>query len=115
MSALNLCDHQITLSNKTIEGYFEILTESQTEHLAEIDPQLISLSKLRNSDDFENELYQLIHDVLFKKHDTLTGRPPPNYEKLWFPTPETCSDLSDLTPLQRDIYEQILQFQRLIR
>ena len=113
VSALNLCDHQITLSNKTIVGYFEILTESQAEHLAEIDPQLISLAKLRNPDNFENELNQLIHDVHFKKHDTLTGRPPPNYEKLWFPTPETCSDLSDLTPLQRDIYDQILQFQRL--
>ena len=113
VSALNLCDHQITLSNKTIVGYFEILTESQAEHLAEIDPQLISLAKLRNPDNFENELNQLIHDVHFKKHDTLTGRPPPNYEKLWFPTPETCSDLSDLTSLQRDIYDQILQFQRL--
>ena len=113
VSALNLCDHQITLSNKTIVGYFEILTESQVEHLAEIDPQLISLAKLRNPDNFENELKQLIHDVHFKKHDTLTGRPPPNYEKLWFPTPETCSDLSDLTSLQRDIYDQILQFQRL--
>ena len=54
------------------------------------------------------KMNKLIHDAHFKKHDTLTGRPPPNHEKLWFPTPETCSDLSDLTPLQRDIYDQIL-------
>ena len=94
-------------------GYFEILTESQAEHLAEVDPQLISLAKLRNPDNFENELNQLIQDVHFKKYDTLTGRPPPNYDKLWFPTPETCSDLSGLTPVQREIYDQILQFQRL--
>ena len=113
VSAINLCDHQITLNCKTVIGFFEILTESQAEHLKEIDPQLISLAKMRNPDNFENELNQLIHDVHFEKIDTNTGRPPPDYGKLGFPTPETCSDLSDLTPIQREIYDQILQLKRL--
>ena len=67
---------------------------------------------MRNPDDFENELNQLIQDIHFQKFDTDNGRPPPDYSKLWFPTPETCTDLSNLSPLQREIYDQILQLQR---
>ena len=67
---------------------------------------------MRNPDDFEGELNQLIQDFHFKKIDTLTGRQPPHYSKLWFPTPETCHDFPKLTPLQRKIYDQILQLQR---
>ena len=68
---------------------------------------------MRNSEDFGGELNQLIQDVHFQKIETPTGRPPPEYSKLWFPTPETCTDLSNLTPLQRDIYDEILKLQRL--
>ena len=45
VSTLNLCDHQITLSKKTIVGYFEILTESQAEHLAGL---ILNLFRLQN-------------------------------------------------------------------
>ena len=88
------------------------MNETQADNLIEIDPQLISLTKMRKPDDFEGELNQLIQDFHFKKIDTPTGRPPPDYSKLWFPTPETCNDFSNLTPLQREIYDQILQLQR---
>ena len=54
----------------------------------------------------------MIQDFHFKKIDTPTGRPPPDYSKLWFRTPETCNDFSNLTPLQRELYDQILQLQR---
>ena len=40
-------------------------------------------------------------------------RPGPELEKLWIPTPETCTDSSKLTPLQRRIYEQLLEFKKL--
>ena len=43
---------------------------------------------------------------------TPTGRPTLDYSKLWFPTPETCHDFSNLTTLQREFYDQILQLQR---
>ena len=85
---------------------------AEADNLIEIDPQLISLAKMRNPDDFEDELNQLIQDVHFKKIDTPTGRPLPYYSKLCFPTPETCNDFSILTPLQGKIYDQILQLQR---
>ena len=93
-------------------AHFEILNEPQADNLIEIDPQLISLAKMRNLDDFGGELNQLIHDFHFQKFDTPPDRPPPDYSKLWFPTPETCNNFSNLTPLQREFYDQILQLQR---
>ena len=37
----------------------------------------------------------------------------PEYEKFWFPTPETCQNPELLPEIQRDIYDQILHFQGL--
>ena len=88
------------------------MNEAQADNLIEIDPQLISLAKMRNPDGFESELNQLIQDFHFKKIDTPTGRPPPDYSKLWFPTPETCHDFSNSTPLQREFYDRILELER---
>ena len=113
VSAINFSDNPITLNNKTEIAHFEILNEAEADDLIAIDPNLISLAKLRNPDDFAGELNQLIQDFHFQKIETATGRPPPDYSKLWFPTPETCTDFSALTPLQREIYDQILQLQRL--
>ena len=112
VSAINLSDNQITLNNQTEKAHFENLNKAQVDNLIEIDPQLISLAKMRNPDDFEGKLNQLIQDFHLKKIDTPTGRPPPDYSKLWFPIPETSHDFSKLTPLQREIYDQILQLQR---
>ena len=112
VSAINLSDNQITLNNQTKIALFEILNEAQADNLIEIDPQLISLAKMRNPDDFEGKLNQLVQDFHFKKIDTPTGRPHSDYSKLWFPTPETCKDFSNLTPHQGEIYDQILQLQR---
>ena len=112
VSAINLCDNQIMLNNRNEIAHFEILNEAQADNLIEIDPQLISLAKMRNPDDFGGELNQLIQEFHFKKIDIPTGRPSPDYSKLWFPTPETCNEFSILTPLQRENYDQIWQLQR---
>ena len=56
VSAKNLSDTQITVNNQTEKAQFEILNEAQPDNLIEIDPQLISLAKMRNPDDFEGEL-----------------------------------------------------------
>ena len=60
VSAINLSDNQITLNNQTEIAHFENLNEAEADNLIEIDPQLISLAKMRNRDDFEGELNQLI-------------------------------------------------------
>ena len=88
------------------------MKEAQADNLNEIEPQLVSLAKMRNPDVSEGELNHLIEDFQNKKIDTPTGRLPPDYWKLWFRNPETCNDFANLTPLQREIYDQILHFQR---
>ena len=92
ISAINLSDNQITFNNQTKIAVFKNFNEAQAHNLIENDPQLILLAKMRNPVDFEGEVHQLIQDFHFKKNDTPTGRPPPDYSKLWFPTPETCND-----------------------
>ena len=37
----------------------------------------------------------------------------PEYEKFWFSTPETCENPSFLTPIQREIYDQITHLKSL--
>ena len=113
ISAINLSDNQLTLNNQTEIAHFEILNEAQADNLIEIGPHLISFAKIPNPTDFENELNKLVQDYHFKRIETPTGRPLPDYSKLWFSTPETCTDFSNRTPLQREIYDQILQLQRL--
>ena len=108
LSAIYFSDNPITLNNNTEITHFEILNEAEAD-----DPNFISLAKLRNSDNFAGELNQLFQDFHFKKIDTPTSRPPPDYSKFWFPTPETCTDFSTLTLLQQEIYDQVLQLQRL--
>ena len=67
VSAINLSDNQITLNNQTEKPHFEVLNEAQAHNLIETDRQLISLAKMRNPDDFEGELNQLLQDFQFKK------------------------------------------------
>ena len=78
VSAINLSDNQFTLYIQSEKAHFEILNESEDNNVSEIDPHLVSLAKMRNSDDFEGELNQLIQDFLFQKTDTPTGRPYPD-------------------------------------
>ena len=87
----------------------DILNQSQADRLINIDPQLIALAKMRDQNDLENGLNQLVQvDISNQK-----SRPSPEYDKLWFPTPETCSSPENSPPLQREIYEQIKHFQSL--
>ena len=65
ISAINPSDNQITLNNQTEIAHFEFLNEAQADNLIQIDRQLISFAKMRNPDDFEGELNQLIQEFHF--------------------------------------------------
>ena len=54
------------------------------------------------SDNYLTEINQLIQ-VTDRKVEPV--KPSPEYEKLWFPTPETCPGPTNLSPLQREIFE----------
>ena len=110
ISAINLTDHPITVPYNTIIANFEILNTAQAEKLINIDPQLIALAKMRNHDNLEAEINQLVQTEVI---GSPKSRPKPEYDKLWFPTPETCSDPENLSPLEREIYDQISYFKSL--
>ena len=38
-------------------------------------------------------------------------RPPPEYDKVWFPTPETCQNPENLPPVQRKLYDHLTELQ----
>ena len=69
----------------------------------------IALAQMQSETKDIVEINQLIQD--FTKQP---ARPAPEYDKLWFPTPETCTNPANLSPLQREIYDQILRFQKII-
>ena len=74
------------LSHRKKIEVFEILTTEQAENLIPIDPELIALAKSRNPDDIVHEINHLIQDPT-QSGDRQPHRPPPEYSKLWFPTP----------------------------
>ena len=112
ISALNITEHPITVNGRTEVGKFSTLSTEQAEKLTQIDPQLIALAKSRNKEDFFGEFNQLIQAESEPNFGQNT-RPEPEYKKLCFPTPETCEDPSNVPPLQQEIYDQILKFQKL--
>ena len=100
VSALSVTELPITINSRTEVGRFSILSTEQADQLIQIDPQLITLAKSRNKDDYFAELNQLIQD--FTQHKpSQTRRLPSAYSKLWFLTPETCEDPSNLPLLNK--------------
>ena len=90
---------------------FSFLTSDQAENLLEVDPQLINVAKM--SENYLTEINQLIQVTDTPKRKAQPAKPAPEYEKLWFPTPETCPDPTNLSPLQREIFEQLLKLQEM--
>ena len=64
------------------------------------------------SENYLTEINQLIQ-VTDTPKKAQPAKPTPEYEKLWFPTPETCPDPTNLSPLQREIFEQLLKLQEM--
>ena len=112
ISVLSFADDLVTLPNKTEIGRFHILTSDQAENLFPIDLSIISLARMKSSEDVKAEINQLIQNTIANPERQST-KPPPEYNKLWFPTPETCTDVNVLSPLQREINDQILNLQQL--
>ena len=108
---LNITDHPITINKDEEIAKFSFLTSDQAEKLLEVDPQLINVAKM--SENYLTEINQLIQVTDTPKRKSQPAKPAPEYEKLWFPTPETCPDPTNLSPLQRDVYEQLLKLQEM--
>ena len=111
IAAVNITDHPITIASKVEVARFSIMTAEQAQNLTAIDPQLIALAKQKSSENTIAEINQLIQEFC-RQAKNQPQRPKPEYEKLWFPTTETCSNPDQLPPLQKEIFDQIRRLQR---
>ena len=106
VSVFNPNDRAVTICKDTEIAKFKLITPRQAQFLQPLDLRLILLAKMRNSENFEQELNQLLQ-VSTVNGESQPDRPLPKYNKLWFPTPETWDPSEKLTPVQRKIYNQL--------
>ena len=107
---INITDQSITLPKGLEFAKLSLLTLEQAETLQQIDPELIALAE--NQKDDIVEINQLVQDFPFHGNSQPQLQQP-EYNKLWFPTTESCSDPENLPPLQREIFDQKLRFQNI--
>ena len=63
----------------------------------------------------DGEIFNSVNQILStgKVHGkNQPKRPPPDYDKIWFPTPETCPNPENLPSLQRKFYDNITELQQ---
>ena len=109
---LNITDHPVTINRDKELAKFAILTADQTDKLTAIDPFLVNVAYSMGPQHFESTINQLIRDENFVG-PLQPPKPERDYKTFWFPTPETCDDPRQLTPIQREIYDQILRLKQL--
>ena len=85
--ALNITDHPIILLHESKIATFTVLKSTGMQHIVPIDSQTLALRKMSNSDNLKQEFNQFIQ---MNRSDNMKAiKPAPEYEKFWFPTPET--------------------------
>ena len=107
----NITEHPVNINKGEKIAKFSFLTSDQAEKLLEVDPQLKNVAKM--SENYLTEINQLIDVTDTPKRKVQQAKPAPEYEKLWFPTLETCPDPTNFSPLQREIFEQLLKLQEM--
>ena len=108
--ALNLNDHSITFPKNKQVAVFHFLSPQEEERLIEIGPEVLALAKMENGEIF-NQINQLLH-VRNNGGSRQPKCPLPDYDRIWFPTPETCQNPENLPPLQRKIFDNISELQQ---
>ena len=94
--ALNLNDHSITFPKNKQVAVFQFLSPQEEEKLIEIGPELLALDKMKNGE-LLNQINQILR-VRNNRSSRQPKRPSPEYDKIWFPTPETCQNPENLPP-----------------
>ena len=112
ISALNLQNIEITIPRNSDIALFKFLTPQQAETLTPIDPPLLTLAKIRNPENFAQEINQLIIDEEINSHSQ-PPRPKSEYRKFWFPTPETCKNPEKLQGVEKRIHTELSKLQEL--
>ena len=97
-------DHAITFTKNKQVAVFQFLSPQEEEDLIEIGPDILALDKMKNGEIFR-EMNQLMRVGITGGRQPKC--PPPEYEKIWFATPETCRNPDNLPSLQRKGFDNI--------
>ena len=108
--ALNLNDHSITFPKNKQVAVFQFLSPREEEKLIEIGPEVLALAKMKNGG-ILNQINQLLR-VRKNRGIRQPKCPLPEYDKFWFPTPETYHNPENLPPLERKIFDNISELQQ---
>ena len=90
--------------------FFQFLSPKDEEELIEFGPENLALDKMKDGKIF-NSINRImstgkVHGKNQPKH------PPPDYDKIWFPRPETCTNPENLPSLQRKSYDNLTELQQ---
>ena len=99
----NFTDHPFTLKKGTHVANFSVLTPEQMKYVRQVDP--VSTWHLLQADN-DNAAHYV--SSLLK-----TNKSPESTERYWFPTPENPGNVTEHTPVQKRIYQELLTFQKL--
>ena len=99
--ALNLNDHSKTFPKNKQVAVFQFLSPEEEEKLIEIGAELLALDKMKNCE-LLNHINQLLR-VGNNKSSRQPKRPSPEYDKIWFPTPETCQNPENLPTSEENL------------
>ena len=108
--ALNLDDLSITFPKNKQAAVFQFLSPQEEGKRIEIGPELLTLDKMKNGE-LLNQINQLLR-VRNNRSSRQPKRPSPEYDQIWFPTPETCQNPEILPPLQKKIFDNIFELQQ---
>ena len=105
----NLNDHSITFPKNKQVAVFQFSPQEE-QKLIQIGPELLSFDKMKNGE-ILNQINQLLR-VRNNRGIRQLKHPPPDYDKICFPTPETCLNPENLPPLQRKIFDKFSELQQ---
>ena len=99
IGVINLTDDPIIIPAGTFVASYTVLTPEQAKYLLPLEPKILENSLLS-----EKQICQLISDFANTENNTSSQN---FHQKFWFPTPETCPDSSNLTNIEKQIYETL--------
>ena len=100
---INFSDMPYTLPVDTHMADFRVLTPEQIKHIKPVDPSTLTFlmhQHIENTDLYLNQLMK-------------TNHPSDEQETYWFATPEQPGDPETYTPIQKRIYDELLELKYL--
>ena len=92
ISAINLNNHAIVFTKNKQVAVFQSISPQDEEDLIEIGPEILAPNKLKIGE-ILREINQIMRVGKTRGGRQLKGLPP-KYNKIWFPPPENCQNLS---------------------